>query len=208
MFSKETRCLWEQMCDKGLAYVEIPCLWIVVILCLLPCWIKEDATEFGTGNGTENGYFCYPKQNGTLVFISDLEKTYNLVTDTLALLVIVLSGGIVIWSYKQERNVLEKQLKEEDLLIIRIYTDQVKRNIQHSTGAIILSYVVLRIPWIIFIEFSSAEGFSVGMRISALLYWTKCSLIFLLLAFTNKNYRKAYKDFIKMLLSCCFRFEE
>ena len=206
MFSKATKCLWEEMCDKELGYVEILFLWIVLILSLLPIWFKE--TEFGTGNGNENGYFCYPKQNETLVFVSDMEKTYHLVTDTLALLVIILSGGIVIWSYKKERKVLEKQLKEEDLLIIRTYTDQIKRNIKHSTGAIILSYVVLRIPWMIFIELSSAEGFSVGMRISALLYWTKCSLIFLLLAFTNKNYRKAYKDFIQMLLSCCFRFEE
>ena len=201
MFSKATNDLWKKFCDKRLGYIEVLFFWLIPILIWLRIWF--DDTKFGTGNGNENGYTCYPiGKNGKVVFITDLERYYLLITDTLVLSIIVISGAIVLWSFKNEIKEAKKQMEEEHLLKLKNITDQLKKNLHCSTGGIILSYVVLRTRWMI-VSFTS-ETFSAEFRISALLYFMKFNVLFLLFAFTNVNYRKAYRDFIKLLFPCCF----
>ena len=201
MFSKATNDLWKKFSEKGLGYIEILFFWIIPILIWLRIWF--DDAKFGTGKGDEKGYTCYPiGKNGTVVFITDLERPYLLISDILVLLIIAISGAIVLWSFKNEIKEAEKQMEEEHLLKLKNITDQLKKNLHCSTGGIILSYVVLRTPWMI-VSFTS-ETFSAEFRISALLYFMKFNVLFLLFAFTNVNYRKAYRDFIKLLFPCCF----
>ena len=201
MFSKATNDLWKKFSEKRLGYIEILFFWIIPILIWLRIWF--DDAKFGTGKGEEKGYTCYPiGKNGTVVFITDLERPYLLISDILVLLIIAISGAIVLWSFKNEMKEAEKQMEQEHLLKLKTMTDQLKRNLHCSTGGIILSYVVLRTPWMI-VSFTS-ETFSAEFRISALLYFMKFNVLFLLFAFTNKNYRKAYRDFIKLLFPCCF----
>ena len=199
--SKSTSDLWKKFSDKRLGYIEILFFWVIPILIWLPIWF--DDAKFGTGNGNENGYTCYPiGKNGTMVFITDLERPYLLISDILVLLIIAISGTIVLWSFKNEMKEAKKQMEEEHLLKLKAITDQLKRNLHCSTGGIILSYVVLRTPWMI-VSFTS-ETFSAEFRISALLYFMKFNVLFLLFAFTYTNYRKAYRDFINLLFPCCF----
>ena len=201
VFSKATNDLWKKFSEKRLGYIEILFFWIIPILIWLRIWF--DDAKFGTGKGDEKGYTCYPiGKNGTVVFITDLERPYLLISDILVLLIIAISGAIVLWSFKNEMKEAEKQMEQEHLLKLKTITDQLKRNLRCSTGGIVLSYVILRTPWMI-VSFTSGD-FSAEGRISALLYFMKFNVLFLLFAFTNKNYRKAYRDFIKLLFPCCF----
>ena len=102
MFSKASHVLWDKLCEKKLGYAEIALVWIMPVLIWIPVWLDE--TQFGTGNGNENGYTCYPKQDGKLFLTTNLEKRYFLATDILVLLTIAICGCIVVWSLKRERK--------------------------------------------------------------------------------------------------------
>ena len=79
MLSKASYCLWDEMCKKKVGYTEIVLVWIVPVLIWIPVWLEN--TQFGTGNGSNGGYMCHPKENGKLVIMTTLERNYFLVTD-------------------------------------------------------------------------------------------------------------------------------
>ena len=159
---------------------------------------------------------CYPKENGTLVIMTNLERNYLLVTDLLVLFFIAISGCIVVWSFQNEAMEAEKQVAQEHRRKVKDLITQVKKKLMQSAGAIVLSYVVLRLPWMIVTEISVTDAYSDGrkelslassnslaVKIAILLYFLKFNVLFLFFAFTNKNYRHAYGDFMKLLCSCC-----
>lgn len=201
MFSKASHVLWDKLCEKKLGYAEIALVWIMPVLIWIPVWLDE--TQFGTGNGNENGYTCYPKQDGKLVLTTNLEKRYLLATDILVMLTIAIFGCIVVWSLKTEMKEAKEEIPEETLEKYKPIIDRMRRKANYSTGALILSYVVLRLPWMIFSEISGNDINSIGMKTSILLYWMKFNILFLIFGFARKNYRNAFKDLIKLLCPCC-----
>ena len=213
MFSKACYDLWDKMCKKKLGYAEITVVWIIPVLIWIPVWLEK--AQFGTGNGNEHGYTCYPKQDGKLVLTTNLEKRYLLATDILVLLTIAICGCIVVWSLKRSLEKLEmarkeamEKIPEETLAKHKPIIDRMKRKANYSTGALILSYVVLRLPWMIFSEISGNDLNSTGMKTSSLLYFMKFNILFLIFGFARKNYRNAFKDLIKLLCPCCLCKQE
>ena len=184
------------------------------ILIYLPVWLER--TGFGTSNGSNGGYMCYPEENGKLVVMTNLERDYFLVTDSLVLFFIVISGCIVVWSFRKEAIEAEKQVAQEHRRQVKSLINQIKKKLMHSAGAIVLSYVVLRLPWMIVTEISVTDTYSDGrkalslassnslaVKIAILLYFLKFNVLFLYFALTNKNYRHAYGDFMKLICPCC-----
>ena len=194
------------MCKRKVGYAEIALVWITPILIWIPVWLEE--SQFGTGNGNEDGYTCYPKQDEKLVITTSLGKRYLLVTDILVLLTIAICGCIVVWSLKTEMKEAKEEIPEETLVKYKPILDRMKRKANYSTGALILSYVVLRLPWMIFSEISDNDVNSTGMKISGLLYFMKFNILFLIFGFARKNYRNAFKDLIRLLFSCCLCKQE
>ena len=206
MLSKASYDLWDEMCKKKVGYTEIVLVWIVPVLIWIPVWLEN--TQFGTGNGNENGYTCYPKQDGKLVLTTNLEKRYFLATDILVLLTIAICGCIVVWSLKRERKEAKEEIPEETLAKYKAIFDRMERKANYSTGALILSYVVLRVPWMIFSGISGNDLNSTGMKTLSLLYFMKFNVLFLIFGFARKNYRNAFKDLIKFLCPCCLCKQE
>ena len=177
-------------------------MWIIPILFYLPSSFADNI-GYATGTGNENGYFCYTVQNRTKVYLSDLQQEMFLATDILVLLTISISICIILWRFKRDVDKTRETQHTDQLYLFRynIMIQQKQKSLNFSIGFILLSYVLFRLPWIIFAD-AHAESFSVGMRVAIILYYVKFSAPAVLFAFTNKNYRRAYLDILKMAFPC------
>ena len=202
-FSQATQNLWQKILDKRLGYLQVFLMWLLPTLFSIPLWFETDAhgnsIEFTTGNGSENGYSCYPKSEGKLTLLTDWQKIHFYATDIFVLFIIVISTGIVIWRFRQE--IRETRKRQETDHRITIMIQRMQQNLNRSSGIIICSYILLRLPWMLFPE-SNTETFSIGQRISVILYFMKFNVLYLLFAFTNINYCRAYLDFLRLLFPC------
>jgi hypothetical protein len=164
-------------------------------------WLED--VDFTAGSGKEDGYRCYAKEGGKLVFLTDLQFSLFLTNDILVLLTIAISVVILWLSFEKEVKEARKAQENDELGRFRSYqmAYRTKLGLYKSTGWFVGSYVILRLPWMIFAD-TSAEEFGIGMRIAILLYFMKFSVLFFLFGYTNKNYRKAYSDFIKLICPC------
>ena len=81
-----------------------------------------------------------------------------------------------MWSLKRERKEAKEESPEETLAKYKAIFDRMERKANYSTGALILSYVVLRLPWMIFSEISGNDLNSTGIKTSSLLYFMKFNI--------------------------------
>ena len=215
--SKATQDIWQKwFCDRKLVFVQVFAVWILPILMCLPKSFELDESgnriDYAPGKGNETGYVCYPKiENGTQVYFTKLQYKLSLSNDIAVLLFIAISGCIVLWSLKREADVFRERHKHNELAVLQynIFMKQKVRSISKSIEIICVAYFVSRLPWMIFAkDFKSAETFSPGMRVSLILYLMKFSLPYLLFCFTNKYYRRAYLDILKLPFPCFFKDQE
>ena len=169
-------------------------------------WTED--LNFATGTGNENGYQCYAQKDGKLVFLTNLQRDLFLANDILVLVTIAVSFGIMWWSFDKEVRETRKVNVNDELGRLRAYqiAYRTKLGLYKTTGWFVGSYVILRVPWMFFAN-ANADRFSAGMRIAIILYFMKFSVLFFLFGHTNKNYRKAYLNFIKLIFPC-FRKKE
>ena len=113
------------------------------------------------------------------------------------------SRAIMWLRFEQEITEARNAKENDELGRLRAYrvAYRTKQGLYKSTGWFVGSYVILRLPWMIFAD-ATADTFAIGIRIAIILYFTKFSVLFFLFGYTNKNYRNAYSDFIKLICPC------
>ena len=203
-FSETTRDLWQKMRDGKLLFVQIAVIWVLPSLIWIPAWLEE--VEFKTGNGTEDGHICYAMQNGTKVHVTKTQLPILFFTDIMVLLTLIVSCGILMWSFRKEvaetmeyhKNDKEyiKQYRETTLKIIK--------KLKWSTVLLCIVYFILRVPWLIFAG-HDAESFAYGFHICSILYIMKYSIMVIFFGLAHQNFRKAYLDILKLSFPCCFK---
>ena len=197
------------MCDRKLVFVEIAGLWILPILIWLPATCLEEGVTFATGGGLEDGRACYAFQNDKMVYLTTLQVPMLVVTEILVLVIVILSCMVVLWVFKQEVDETREKQKSNDLFLFRynIITEHKKRSLNMSMGIISFAFVVLRLPWLIFAtsHCQEVQPHDIGYRTSSIFYIMKYNVMVILFGLSNKNFRRAYLDVIKLCFPCCLK---
>lgn len=182
--------------------------WFLPILISLPKRF-EPGIEFAPGNGGEIGYICYVTENGKRIVFTKRQWYFNLTTDIMIFIVIIISYLITWCGIEKENEDNRRRIVETRLLgshqlrLFRynIYAKSIQKDLRLTASIICLSYIVFRLPLIIL---GRIESDHILFKFCATLYTVQFFVHFIIYALIQKNYRKAYCDILRVMFPCCF----
>ena len=200
--------MWNKYHGGKLVLVQLAIIWIFPMLIWIAAWV--DDIDYDTGSGMEDGRVCYAKEDGERVFLTRRQFPIMLFVEISILVTILLSCGILFYQFRkqtyEERDAI-KDTHQIRLLRFNLIAAHKKRSLNTSIGIICAAYVILRLPYILITSthLKVGEDFSYGFYIGGSLYIVRFCMMAFLLGFSNKNYRRAYLDILKIFscATCC-----
>ena len=190
-----------------MGYAFIASVWLVpTILTGLPKYLEADVT-FRPGQGNELGYLCYPvetrNKTKTMTWLTQRQIDINLFND-ISLLLIMFSSILLIWYNLEKESTKAKNRQSTDLgkSLKGVEMKARKRSLYSTSAMICVPYMLLRLPIFIFGR-TETTNLPVGLGACSLLYDLQFCLHFVFYAFILEDYKLAYNDLFKILLSKC-----
>ena len=190
-----------------MGYAFVASLWIVpTILTGLPKYLEADVT-FRPGHGNELGYLCYPveisNKTEAMTWLTQLQFEINLFND-ISLLLIMFSSIFLIWHnlIKDATIAKNRQSTKFGEILKDNEMKSRKRSLYNTSAMICAPYMLLRLPIFIYGR-TETTNLPVGLGACSLLYDLQFCLHFVFYAFILEDYKLAYNDLFKILLSKC-----
>ena len=199
------------MCSGKRQYFIIAFIWLTSILLYLPA-VNEEDVIFEPGKGLEQGYICYPKENGTksngTVWFTEVQYTTSLANDVMIFLIMSASYLTIWFTFKKEVKLKIEGHPFDELarLRVNIKAQFLERRMIFTIGIICAYYVLLRFP-IFYYGRTPISVMTFGLGCCIILHQLQFCLHFVVYAIIHESYRNAYIDILKIFLPCCLHRE-
>ena len=222
MDSKNTKSLWDYVCQKRLVYAIIISCWLLPIIIHIGRIFEKGITfqhgkanvysidHKNVSNHDEVGYLCYAYEGDKRLLFTPMSYIMNLVNDITVFLVILISSGISIIAFKKEVQKMNhsEEMKRDELKRFRF--NFIARLKQRKLGAMIicvcLCYVMLRLPLTI-IGNEGIPHLKFAFASCLFLYHLQFTLHSIIYPIGCREFRNSYLDVLKKVFPCFLKNE-